>query len=197
MATENRGVAVFGGDVVSSGSLFVRVPADDIIDPGTVFYVSGTATDISTTPSWTLANVGKSQISGDLIISGAIRGTNSSMAGNDPSASDLILHGNSTYHFANSHNFYGNMDAPANVGMDVSFFASGSRGTKGIAGQTVFGGDTVTSGSVESQGFFMTPQTIAADQFIPPGYNAVYYGPEVTVNGTIEISSDSVLTIMS
>ena len=43
----------------------------------------------------------------------------------------------------------------------------------------------------------MTPQTISSDQFIPANYNAVYYGPEVTVDGTIEIGSNSVLTIMS
>ena len=86
---------------------------------------------------------------------------------------------------------------PIFPGSDTNFFVSGSVGSKGtsVKGTSTFGGDIAISGSVVSQGVIMTPQSVA-NVVIPANYNAVLYGPTVTIDGTVSVGSNSILTII-
>lgn len=117
-------------------------------------YVSGAAYDLSSA-AFGAGNVGgkSATFGGDLVVSGAIIGGNSSLSGITGEASPLILtalNGSSIYHGAGSHGFYGDVSGLQNPGDDGFFFVSGSIGSRGTAdrGTAILGGDAVVSGSL-------------------------------------------------
>jgi hypothetical protein len=125
----------------------------DAIPSDIALYVSGAAYDLSSFAFGT-ENVGGSSATfgGDLVVSGAIIGGNSSLAGVGESSPLILtaLNGSSIYHGAGTHSFNGDISSLADGGTDGFFLVSGSIGSRGTSdkGTAVFGGDVVTSGSL-------------------------------------------------
>lgn len=142
-----EGTAIFGGDVVISGSLHGGSPlqiGEYQPDVGTdvVLYVSGT------TPSGgggKGTSNGTTVLNSDLVVSGTYRG------GYDPAAgSESFQAISDNYLFMSSDADFGSSQIQAT---DSNFFFTGSIGSRrgGTLGTAVFGGDVVVSGSLRAK----------------------------------------------
>jgi hypothetical protein len=131
-STSNRGTAVFGGDLVTSGSLY------------SLSGISGSLTRLTDGTSYLRAgsNITIASSSNGAITISSTGGAGSSLF-TDPAAGKI----NSTGSLALAGNL-GSSYITSNVGSDVFFFTSGSIAGRGVSGTSVFGGDLVTSGSL-------------------------------------------------
>tara|TARA_R110001583_G_scaffold31600_1_gene107835 strand:+ start:1146 stop:4229 length:3084 start_codon:yes stop_codon:yes gene_type:complete len=118
-------------------------------------YISGSSVNLLDAPIGLGSNV--SLFDGDLVISGAIRGTNRSMSSVNPVANDLVLYSNGTnYSFGKSHSILADTSSTLNPGLDIFLFVSGSARRRGIEGVTVLGGDAIISGSLRARQLHFT-----------------------------------------
>jgi len=139
-SSTTRGTSVFGGDLVISGTI------------AAVRGISGSLTKLSDGSSYLIAGSNitiTTGSSGAITISAAGGGSGTSFF-TDPSAGKL----NSTGSLALA-GALGASYTTANVGSEVFFFVSGSKGTlsaKPSSGMSVFGGDTLVSGTLYIDG---------------------------------------------
>ncbi|NBW06454.1 MAG: hypothetical protein EBR82_00330 [Caulobacteraceae bacterium] len=158
--TSTQGVALFGGDVVISGSSYIT--GDEIDIYGTLrvsgttafdsemnpisslgsdvfFYVSGSAGSAGT------SNRGSAMFGGDLVVSGTAELHGAVLYG-------ASLEVSSTLFVSGPISFDSEMRSCSTLGSDVFFFVSGSKNSRGSStpAVTLLGGDLVTSGSIVS-----------------------------------------------
>ena len=126
------GTSVFGGDLVTSGTLY------------SLSGISGSLTRLTDGTSYLRegSNITIASSSNGAITISSTGGAGSSLF-TDPAAGKI----NTTGSLALAGNL-GSSYITSNVGSDVFFFASGSIAGRGVSGTSVFGGDLVTSGSL-------------------------------------------------
>jgi len=151
--TGARGVTMFAGDIVTSGAMFVGLKDSTTVNASELsFYVTGTSTTME--PGLVFPTSGISNIGGDLVVSGVIRGGMMNTNSGPTVDYDLMMYGDTAMQHARTHWFvsqhFAITEAPAT---DMTFFVSGSKNSKDTgnpaeAGTAVFGGDVVVSGSI-------------------------------------------------
>jgi hypothetical protein len=135
--SSTRGTAVFGGDLVSSGTIAARVGLTGSLTKlydGTSYLIAGSNVTITTgsNGSVTIASTGG--------VGGGSSYFTDPVSGKINATGSLALAGG-----------LGSSYTTANAGSDIHFFVSGTKGTiaaRPSSGVSLFGGDVVTSGSL-------------------------------------------------
>ena len=191
----SRGVTVVSGDVVTSGSAYLGLgDTDSWLKPGIMdqlsLFVSGTAGRMF--GNFNPATQNYACIGGDLALSGALRGTMKVEGAPGEFMYDLVTHGATAQHFANSFEFKGQHHvwegAPP---MDTNFFVSGTMNSKnstspGSSGTAMFSGDLVVSGNTYLEKRVITTygdSNFPAPPFVPGFQEGI--GVDVLDNHTV------------
>lgn len=186
------GVALFGGDVTVSGSLFAE--GDRIEVSGTLAVtegISGSLTQLSDGTSYLIAGANitiTSQSNGSVLIASTGGGGDSFFA--STTAGSIFTTGSAAFRSGESA-----VDSPLDKGADVFFYVSGSGGTKNSAtpGVALFGGDVTVSGSLYTEGNrFEMSGTLEVTNGISGSLTQLVDGTSYLVAGTnITITSQS------
>ena len=185
--TSNKGTAVFGGDLTVSGvAYFEEGPAAGTITDGTVaLYGKDSGAGVT--------KLYFKNESGEIEVGSGGSGTGSF---NVPSPGEFVT----TASVSIAGSGLGLNYTADSVGADTYFFVSGATGDHGrnssVPSVSTFGGDVMISGSLHA-GVYLTPQTISENVSVPNNYNAVLFGPTVTIAATLSIGTNSVLRILS
>ena len=173
MRTTTRGTSVFGGDLVTSGSIYVSRTIQSLENSNSYLefeYPGG--------------GVGSFKLvgGGTPILTRDVSGTPTSIVINSDGAGiSTLIKTNAKYAIASKHTtntVYINSDNASEDGVDTCFWVSGSIGSKNTTtrGTSVFGGDVVISGSLTAR------QTIVTHHAVNLAGTTVEYIP---FNGTL------------
>ena len=168
-------------NVQSKSGTSIKLVGEATVGTDVKLFASGAYSNLALLPGNMASTLSTkvSLVGGDLVIYGAIRGTNTSMSGYDPNAMDLVLYGASNYQFGNFHSFWGggNNSGVAETGQDISFFVSGSAATaQGSFPQlptsnvASFSGDLVVTGAIRGT----NPGGPSGDSF-----DLLFYGDKI------------------
>jgi hypothetical protein len=161
--TANTGSAVFGGDVVISGSLFGGSPlivGDSLRVTGSVdasLGLSGSLTRLTDGISYLAAGSNitiTSSSNGQVTISSTAAGGGGSTGTtffSSTTGGSIFTTGSTA--FVGGQSSPAAPDAPGDIGTDTFFFVSGTIGSQGTtnSGSAVFGGDVVVSGALNAK----------------------------------------------
>lgn len=148
------GVALFGGDIVVSGSMFA---AGNVLEmSGTLSVtegISGSLTQLTDGTSYLVAgnNISiVSQSNGSVLISSTFSQVDDYF--DSTTANSIYTTGSAAFIGQEP-----SIDSPADKGTDVFFYVSGSQGSKDgpVPGVALFGGDVTVSGSLTLPGNFL------------------------------------------
>jgi len=208
--TSTAGTALFGGDLVVSGSLsaqgdIVEITGSLIVTNG----ISGSLTKLDDGTSYLVAG------SNIMIVSASNGSITISSTGGAGAADDFFdsttvgsIFTTGSAAFAGSEL---SIDSPADKGSDVFFYVSGSRNSKdgGSPGVSLFGGDMVISGSfigfgdtMEITGTLKVTNGISGSLTkLDDGTSYLVAGPGVLINsssnGQVTVSSTKTLQILA